>query len=188
MAYLKSWAPRAQQPLRLRMPAVLPGPGGASCLDAAEAATRHSADLVYLDPPYNQHSYLGNYHVWESLIRWDKPEVYGVAMKRMDVRERPSAFNRRGEIEAAFRAVVMAARAKWLLVSFSDEGHMTPATVSAILAERGSVERMEMPYKRYVGHQIGIYNPRGEKVGTPGHGKNREMLFLVQSETIGAVR
>ena len=37
------------------------------------------ADLVYLDPPYNQHTYLGNYHVWESLVRWDKPDVYGIA-------------------------------------------------------------------------------------------------------------
>ena len=52
---------------------------------------RFAADVAYLDPPYNQHSYLGNYHVWESLVRWDKPEVYGVAMKRVDVRERASA-------------------------------------------------------------------------------------------------
>ena len=182
MAYLKRWAPRSFQPLRLRMPAVLPGAGSASCLDALEAARRHEADLAYLDPPYNQHSYLGNYHVWESLVRWDKPEVYGVAMKRMDVRERPSAFNRRGEIEAALRAVVAAARARWLLVSFSDEGHLSPETVESMLEERGPVTKVEMPHKRYVGHQIGIYNPDGVKVGTPGHARNRETLFLVRAE------
>lgn len=182
MAYLKRWAPRALQPLRLRMPEVLPGAGSASCLDALEAARRFPADLAYLDPPYNQHSYLGNYHVWESLVRWDKPEVYGVAMKRTDVRIRPSAFNRRGEIEAALREVVAAVKARWLLVSFSDEGHLTPETVEAILEERGPVERVAMPYKRYIGHQIGIYNPAGVKVGTPGHAKNRELLFLVRAE------
>ena len=182
MAYLKRWATRSFQPLRLRMPDLLPGAGSASCLDALEAAGQNEADLAYLDPPYNQHSYLGNYHVWESLVRWDKPEVYGVAMKRTDVRERPSAFNRRGEIEAAFRAVVAAARARWLLVSFSDEGHLSPGAVEAMLAERGPVTKVEMPYKRYVGHQIGIYSPGGVKVGTPGHAKNREMLFLVQAD------
>jgi adenine-specific DNA-methyltransferase len=182
MAYLKAWAARSHQPLRLRMPEVLPGEGAASCLDALEAAERFEADLAYLDPPYNQHSYLGNYHVWESLVRWDKPEVYGVAMKRTDVRERPSAFNRRTEIEAAFRAVVSAVRARWLLVSFSDEGHLSPETVTSILAERGPVRRIEMPHKRYVGHQIGIYNPDGLKVGTPSHAKNREMLFLMRAE------
>jgi adenine-specific DNA-methyltransferase len=65
-------------------------------------------------------------------------------------------------------------------VSFSDEGHLSPETVEAILKTRGPVERATMPYKRYVGHQIGIYNPQGKKVGTPGHGRNREMLFLVR--------
>jgi adenine-specific DNA-methyltransferase len=188
MAYLKGWAPRSRQPLRLRIPELLPGAGSASCIDALEAACRYEADLAYLDPPYNQHSYLGNYHVWESLVRWDKPEVYGVAMKRTDVRERPSAFNRRTEIEAAFRAVVSAVRARWLLVSFSDEGHLSPETVTSILEGRGPVRRVEMPYRRYVGHQIGIYNPEGVKVGTPGHGRNREMLFLMQAAPACAAR
>ena len=183
MAYLKRWAARSYHPLRLRMPEVLAGTGSASCLEAVEAAARTEADLAYLDPPYNQHSYLGNYHVWESLVRWDKPEVYGIAMKRTDVRERPSAFNRRTEIEEALRAVVLSVRARWLLVSFSDEGHLSPETVEKMLCERGEVRRFEIPYRRYVGHQIGIYNPEGVKVGTPGHGRNCEMLFLTRAET-----
>src|SRR5262249_42926576 len=77
MAYLKTWAARAEQPLRLRLPEILDGEGSASCLDAREAAALHEVDVAYLDPPYNQHSYLGNYHVWETLARGDRPEVYG---------------------------------------------------------------------------------------------------------------
>ena len=42
MAFLKSWAPRALNPLTLRVPDLLPrsahGPGRAHCLDALEAA------------------------------------------------------------------------------------------------------------------------------------------------------
>ena len=181
MAYLKGWSERSHQPLRLRVPELLPGKGSASCLDAGDAARRFPADLAYLDPPYNQHSYLGNYHVWESLVRWDKPEVYGVAMKRRDVRERGSAFNRRGGIEAALREVVEGLEARWILVSFSDEGYLAPEQVEAMLAPRGRVRRLEVPHRRYVGHRIGIYNPAGVKVGTPGHARNREMLFLVES-------
>ncbi|MFM7135469.1 MAG: DNA adenine methylase, partial [Planctomycetota bacterium] len=75
MAFLKQWAPRAANPLVLRVPDVLPravhGKGRALECDAEEAAGSVAADLVYLDPPYNQHKYLGNYHVWESLVRWD---------------------------------------------------------------------------------------------------------------------
>lgn len=182
MAYLKRWAPRAKNPLRLRVPELLPGPGGASCLDALEAARRFQADLAYLDPPYNQHSYLGNYHVWESLVRWDQPEVYGVAMKRADVRQRGSAFNRRGAIAAAFQAVVEAVRARWLLVSFSDEGYLTPEAVRSVLGARGPVREIAIEHRRYIGHQIGVYNPRGEKVGRPGPARNKEHLFLVETE------
>jgi adenine-specific DNA-methyltransferase len=181
MAYLKAWSARSFQPLRLRVPDLVDGPGGASCLDAAAAAREAEVDLAYLDPPYNQHSYLGNYHVWETLVRWDEPDVYGVAMKRCDVRERGSRFNRRGTIEAALREVVAAVRARWILVSFSDEGHLSPDQVEAILRERGPVRRCVVPHRRYIGHRIGIYNPRGVKVGTPGHGENRELLFLVDS-------
>ena len=95
MAYLKRWAPRASNELELRLPKILPGPGLARGLDAVAFARSHSADVAYLDPPYNQHSYLGNYHVWETLIRWDRPEVYGVSCKRVDCRERQSPYNRK---------------------------------------------------------------------------------------------
>ena len=99
MAYLKKWAPRSNNDLELRMPDVLPGVAAGPCralgLDALEAAKQIEADIAYLDPPYNQHSYLGNYHIWESLVRWDKPEVYGVACKRIDCRTRKSPFSSR---------------------------------------------------------------------------------------------
>ena len=180
-AYLKGWSKRSHQTLRLRVPELLDGLGRASCLDAGQAARSFEADLVYLDPPYNQHSYLGNYHVWESLVRWDKPAVYGIAMKRCDVRERSSRFNRRGAIEGALREVVESLKARWILVSFSDEGYLSPDQIETLLRERGPVSRRVVPHPRYVGHQIGIYNPDGIKVGTPGHRRNRELLFLVNA-------
>ncbi len=184
MAYLKQWAPRSFQPLALRVPEIVPGAGSASCLDAAVAAERFEADLAYLDPPYNQHSYLGNYHIWESVVRWDKPEVYGVAMKRVDVKERASAFNRRGEIEAAFRDVLARVRARWLLVSFNDEGHLTLDTVRDILGAEGELTEAAIEHPRYIGHRIGIYNPKGERVGLPGKARNKEHLFRVDRAAV----
>jgi len=49
------------------------------------------ADLAYLDPPYNQHRYFTNYHVWETLVAWDAPAHYGVACKRVDARQPTTA-------------------------------------------------------------------------------------------------
>ncbi|MEZ4254197.1 MAG: DNA adenine methylase [Polyangiales bacterium] len=179
MAYLKSWAARALQPMELRMPDVLLGPGEALELDALEAAGAVDADLVYLDPPYNQHSYMGNYHIWETLVRWDAPEAYGVARKRVACREYASPFNRKRAIRDAFQAVVEATRAPNLLVSFNNEGYLDRATLEAILGERGHVGVVDVDFKRYVGAQIGIHNPKGERVGQVSHLRNKELLFVV---------
>jgi adenine-specific DNA-methyltransferase len=182
MAYLKEWAPRAHNKLELRVPAVLPrashGKGRATCLDAAVAAGA-DADIAYIDPPYNQHSYLGNYHVWESLVRWDKPEVYGVACKREDVRTRKSDFNSRARFIEAFRAMIEAVRAPALVVSFNNEGWLTRADAEEILATRGHVRILEHDYKRYVGAQIGIHNREGARVGQVSHLRNKEYLYVV---------
>ena len=188
MAYLKAWSPRSFQPLRLRVPELLDGPGSASCLDALEAAERFEADVAYLDPPYNQHSYLGNYHVWESLVRWDKPNVYGIARKREDVRERTSAFNRRSTMPAAFRAVIERVRARWLVVSFSDEGFMSPGELRDLLSVLGEVREEAVAHPRYIGHKIGIHDLAGRKVGVPGHARNREHLFVVDTRPAAAKR
>lgn len=188
MAYLKQWAPRAHKDLSLRLPALLPraaaGPGEAHGLDAFEAAAALDGDVAYLDPPYNQHSYLGNYHVWETLVRWDAPAVYGTARKRIDCRERRSPFNSRRRFHEAYARLVAAVRAPVLVASFSDEGFLARAELEALLATRGRVHVLAYDYKRYVGAQIGIYDPRGRKVGTPGRLRNTEYLFAVAPEGV----
>lgn len=187
MAYLKDWAPRAFNDLELRVPAILPravaGKGHAHQMEALDAVSQIEAEICYLDPPYNQHKYLGNYHIWESLVLWDKPPVYGVACKRVDCRERSSAFNSRPQASEAFGAVLRAARARHLVVSFNNEGYFTRADIEGMLGHRGEVLVIERDFKRYVGAQIGIYNPKGEKVGAVSHLENKEYLYVVSDDT-----
>jgi adenine-specific DNA-methyltransferase len=193
MAYLKGWAPRAHHDLELRVPDVLPrarhGKGQSRCCDAMAAARLLDGDVAYIDPPYNQHSYLGNYHVWESLVRWDKPEVYGVACKRVDVRQRQSAFNSKPKFAAAMRELLAAVRAPTLVVSFNNEGYLSRAEMESMLSSlwggEARVETIEKDFKRYVGAQIGIYNPRGEKVGKVGHLRNKEYLYVASRRAGG---
>ena len=187
MAYLKAWAPRAQNDLLLRVPDLLARPLGGMCeahrMDAFDAARSVEADVAYIDPPYNQHSYLGNYHVWESLVRWDKPEVYGVACKRVDVRQRQSVFNSRPAFAGALTRLFNSLRCKALVVSFSDEGFITRDNLQQLLQSLDGatavVRTLNVDYKRYVGAKIGIYNPQGQKVGRVGHLRNTETLFIV---------
>jgi adenine-specific DNA-methyltransferase len=184
MAYLKQWATRSFKPLEMRMPDVLPGAGcRAVGLDAHEAAEQIEADLAYVDPPYNQHSYLGNYHVWESLVRWDKPEVYGIACKRVDCRERRSTFNSRKAFEASLRSLLRSLRVGTIVLSFNNEGYLTRDQIEAILHDLNprDVRSMDIDYKRYVGAQIGIYNPQGQKVGKISHLRNTERIYVVRT-------
>ena len=187
MAYMKQWAPRALKPLDLRLPDLVPGvPGGcrATCADAVQMADQVEADLVYLDPPYNQHSYLANYHCWESLVLWDKPETYGVANKRVDVKTRKSPFNSRPGIGPALRSVIERVKAPNLIVSFNDEGYLNRAELEAMLAARGHVQVVEIGHPRYVGARIGIHNPKGEKVGQVGRLRNVEYLFVATDRPV----
>ncbi len=182
MAFLKQWARRSFRPLELEMPELLPrGRRGRSLAvrgDALAVVREHDADVVYLDPPYNQHSYLGNYHVWETLVAWDKPPVFGVACKRSEVKDRKSPFNSRVRCAAALRELLAAVRAPFVVLSFNDEGYVTRGEIEAMLAQRGEVAVLAFDHARYVGARIGIHNRRGEKVGTVGRLRNQELLFV----------
>ncbi|HEY0970397.1 MAG TPA: DNA adenine methylase [Gemmatimonadales bacterium] len=182
MAYLKRWAPRAANPLALRVPRLLPRPAAGRCaahrMDARVAARTLGADVAYVDPPYNQHSYLGNYHVWETLVRWDAPEAYGIARKRSDVRTRRSDFNSKRRHAGAMRELVESIDATVLVVSFSDEGYLDRDELVEMLSTRGEVLVFEFDFRRYVGAQIGIHDHRGVKVGRVSHLRNREMIFV----------
>lgn len=187
MAYMKQWAPRALNEIELRMPQPQPavsGPCLATRADAIALSAEVDADLVYLDPPYNQHSYLGNYHVWESLVLWDKPETYGVANKRVDVKTRKSPFNSRRGIKDAVQTVVERLRAPNLIVSFNDEGYLSRDDLVEMLSVRGHVQVIEIARPRYVGARIGIHNPKGEKVGKVGRLRNVEYLFVATEQPV----
>ncbi len=190
MAYLKEWAPRALRPLRLRAPQLTPGTGRAVRGDAvALAPVLDAVDLAYLDPPYNQHRYFTNYHVWETLVRWDSPEHYGVACKRVDARDAAtrSPFNSRKEMPAALAAVVAAVRAITMLVSFSNEGFLPLAELVEICAVRGHpVEVLAFDTRRYIGQRLGVFSPKGVRVGVPGPERNVEYVLVSRPEPLPA--
>jgi adenine-specific DNA-methyltransferase len=189
MAYLKEWAPRALRPLRLRAPELTPGTGRALCGDAATIVpTLEPMDVAYLDPPYNQHRYFTNYHVWETIVRWDAPEHYGVACKRLDARDDAtrSPFNSKRTIASALAGVIEAVRADTVVVSFSNEGFVgLPALVEMCEARGNPVEVLAFDTRRYIGQRLGVFGPDGRKVGVPGPERNIEYVLVSAPEPVG---
>jgi adenine-specific DNA-methyltransferase len=183
MAYLKEWAPRAHQDLELRRPELLAGPGATVGGDVTFTVdTLPPVDLMYLDPPYNQHRYFTNYHIWETLVRWDEPEVYGVACKRIDARDQStkSVFNGKRVMPAALGDLLRRARAEVLVLSYNDESWVTADDIVRMLRDAGheDVQMLAFDAKRYVGAQIGIFNPTGQKVGKVARLRNVEYVFV----------
>lgn len=185
MAYVKKWAPRSFNDLELRPPKLLDGTGAAVRGDAREtAAELAEVDLAYLDPPYNQHRYYTNYHIWETLIRWDNPESYGVAQKRIDCRDdaTKSDFNKKRVIHSALDETIRAVRAKTVVLSYNNESWISLDELKEMLSAHGEVQSLAFDSKRYVGAQIGIHNPNGEKVGQVSHLRNLEYVLLASKE------
>jgi adenine-specific DNA-methyltransferase len=183
MAYLKHWAARAYNDLALRRPVLLPGPGITVAGDAMDTvSTLPPTDLMYLDPPYNQHRYFTNYHIWETLVRWDAPAHYGVACKRVDARDAAtkSILNRKRQMPAALAELFGRARAEVVVVSYNDESWITPGQMTASLQDAGheDVRLLAFDARRYIGAQIGICNPAGRKVGEVSHLRNTEYVFV----------
>ncbi|MCW2955872.1 MAG: methyltransferase [Thermoleophilia bacterium] len=180
MAYLKQWARRSHNDLELRTPSLLAGSGRVTQLDANELArTMAPVDLAYLDPPYNQHSYRGNYHVWETLVRGDEPEAYGIARKRIDCQTEKSAYNSKPGSWPVLAHLARDIPARYLLVSFNAEGFHDSGAISELLRERGELGVIGIGHDRYVGARIGIHSPTGARVGRVSHTRTTEYLFLV---------
>ncbi len=183
MAYLKQWAARSRQPLVLRVPALLDGPGRAVQGDACGLVVGPElpeVELAYLDPPYNQHRYDSNYHVWETIVAWDAPTFYGVACKRDDLRDpsRRSVFNGRRTMPVALAQVVADVRAEVVILSYNNESWLSFDELHALCRARGEVAVLAFDSARYVGARIGIHNPSGQKVGTVSHLRNTEYVLV----------
>ena len=73
-----------------------------------------SADIVYIDPPYNSRQYSRFYHVLETLTLLDNPELTGVALKRPE--ENMSEYCR-NKAPVVFEDLIKNIKAKYIVVS-----------------------------------------------------------------------
>jgi adenine-specific DNA-methyltransferase len=114
-------------------------------------------DVVYIDPPYNQHPYGSNYHVLNTVVLWDRPPISAHVTGRGDksaIRkdwrtDRRSAYNSPATAVAGFRMLLASVEARWLLVSYSTDGNIPLERLLSLLAEKGSLEVFTRKYKRY---------------------------------------
>lgn len=88
--------------------------------DSNVLARRILADITYIDPPYNSRQYSRFYHVYENLVQWKKPKLYGSAMKPKA--ELMSNYCRSSAL-AAFTDLVAHLDSRYLVVSYNNTYH-----------------------------------------------------------------
>jgi len=137
----------------------------------ANTATRRlkNLDLAYIDPPYNQHPYGSNYFMLNLLVEYRRPtQISRVSGIPTDWRR--SGYNVRSKSLPLLRELLHTIDAPFLLVSFNNEGFITPKDMRETLDDIGTVDVIEIPYNAFRGSRN--FNNRSIHV--------TERLFLVE--------
>lgn len=107
-------------------------------------------DVAYLDPPYNQHPYGSNYFMLNLIANYREPaEVSDVAGIPTDWQR--SGYNVRSRSLPLLADLAGTIDARFLLVSYNDEGFIAPAEMRAMLGRLGTVDVIETQYNAFRG-------------------------------------
>lgn len=140
--------------------------------DTNELVKKISADVVYIDPPYNSRQYCDAYHLIENIARWEKPEVFGIA-KKMDRTALKSKYCTR-EAPAAFEDLIKNITAKYIVVSYNNmakkgndrsNARISDSQILETLEKKGDVKTFSQPLKAFT-------------TGKSEHSDNEERLFI----------
>ena len=150
-AYLKYWDKRTFNKLRL-LPYSLEDSKMISCVNEEYAkALKIKTDILYADPPYNSREYLPNYHVLETIARYDSPQIKGLTgMRNYDHQKSP--FCRKNKVEEAFQVLIRDTGAKYILISYNNEGLISTEALTELCrryAVDDSFRLYEYDYRRY---------------------------------------
>lgn len=105
-------------------------------------------DILYLDPPYNQRQYSTNYHLLETIAKYDNPKVYGKTGLRNYTHQK-SLYCSRPQVKKVFNELILNARVKYIFLSYNNEGLMTKADIKEIMSQRGEYGYFTKEYGRF---------------------------------------
>ena len=170
-SYLSRWSARSYKELYLKLPKRIKTDGnhtviGGNIFDTVE--TNH-IDLAYFDPPYGSNNekmppsrvrYASYYHIWTTVVKNDKPELFGKVNRREDSKDLIAASvfeefrkNDSGNFIAmeAIRTLIQKTKAKYILLSYSSGGRATKQELETILEKTGKVLKIvEIDYKKNI--------------------------------------
>ena len=199
VSYLKDWSPRSYKELVLKVPNIFRSSGEHQVFqrDIFDLVPQISVDLAYFDPPYGSNNekmppsrvrYASYYHVWTSVIRADKPALFGKANRRRDTSDTVAAsvFEefRRGDggrfiAVEAIENLIAATRARWIILSYSSGGRATARALNDVMRRNGRlIDVVALNYKKNVMAGMKWTN----EWLRDAEQSNREFLFLLEKK------
>ena len=149
-AFLKKLKRSAQKEMQL-----IPLPimhGNVECKvyneDISELIKKVSGDILYLDPPYNERQYCTNYHMLETIARYDNPVIKGKTGLR-EYSAQKSVFCIKNKVAEVFEELIKNANFKYIFLSYNNEGLMSFDTIEKIMKKYGKYKVFMKTYRRF---------------------------------------
>ena len=160
-AFQKKWDPRAVKKMILRPVEFVVNnkENFAYNENSTELLNHVDADIFYLDPPYNQRQYAPNYHLLETIAKYDNPIIKGVGGLR-DYQNQKSKFCNALTAIQELNNIAKIGKFKTLILSYNTEGIMKQANIITTLEKYGKVELVEFEYLRFKSNSNGESNTK----------------------------
>lgn len=148
-AFLKQTKKSAQKEFVLEPVEIIKGIKGSAFNESANDVIKHiSGDVLYLDPPYNARQYCSNYHMLETIARYDSPVLSGATGMR-PFEAQKSEFCSKVAVEKAFEDIIANADFKYIFLSYNNEGLMSLDTIKNIMSKYGNYFFFTKEYRRF---------------------------------------
>ena len=155
-AFLKKYDPRALKKFKLK-PIQLVKNGHNHKVynqDSMTLLDNLKTDILYIDPPYNERQYAPNYHLLETIARYDNPVIKGVTGMR-EYSDQKSDFCNKYKALKALDEIAKKANYVLLALSYNSEGIMPTKKILETLGKYGRVELIEANYRRFKSNNNG---------------------------------
>lgn len=149
-AFQKKWDPRATKPFYLRKIKLCEGKhqNKAYNKDSMSLLSTVSADVFYLDPPYNERQYAPNYHVLETIAKYDNPILKGITGMR-DYSKQKSDFCNKEKAGKCLEKILNEAQCSSIVLSYNSEGLLHKDEILSKMSAFGRVDFYNVPYSRF---------------------------------------
>jgi adenine-specific DNA-methyltransferase len=107
-------------------------------------------DVAYFDPPYNQHPYGSNYFMLNLLANYEEPQEIS-QVSGIPTSWRRSGYNVKSKALSLLHHLISTVDARFVILSFNDEGFVSPAEIRDVLHEVGHVTEQQQPYATFRG-------------------------------------